>query len=357
MPTNPTAIILRNEIADSDLKWRLACEKINLDYVVIDISSADWLEQILAVPTKLLLTRPAGLTMPFKILYDERLEILVRDLGYFAYPNLLEVKIYENKKYFAYWLKANKIPHPETFIFYHREEAHDWAKKLTSFPVVGKTNIGASGSGVKILKSASELEKYIDSTFSGGGGNKRVGPNLKKGRLVQRAVNLLLKPQQLKKKVKVYQARALDVQKDFVLFQGYVPHTFEWRVVRIGDSFFAHKKMMLGEMTSGSLIKDYGNPPLQLFDFVKQLTDKFGLFSQAVDVFEHPTEKFSYLVNEMQCIFGQSDAYQMQVDGIIGRYIWKQDKWFFEAGDFNTNESYDLRLETALKMYHQQVEK
>lgn len=342
-------VILTNEIAGSEQKWKIACEKLNLEFIVVDVSKANWLELIENYKPNILLTRPAGLTSPFKILYDERLEILVNELNYFCFPSLKEVLIYENKKYFSYWLKANKIPHPKTSVFYFEKEALDWVNSdAIKLPIVAKTNIGASGSGVVILETKEELTSYIQSTFSGKGATKRVGPNLKKGRILQRGIRLLSKPKALFKKIDVYKARALDVQKDFVLFQEHIPHTFEWRVVRMGDSFFAHKKLMLGNMTSGSLLKDYGNPPLALLDFVKAITDKHQLYSQAVDVFESPN---GYLVNEMQCIFGQSDAYQMKVDDCIGRYLFENGEWKFEVGDFNTNESYDLRLQSAIVLY------
>ncbi len=342
-------VILTNEIEGSEQKWKIACEKLNLEFIVVDLSKANWLELIENYKPNILLTRPAGLTSPFKILYDERLEILVNELNYFCFPTLKEVLIYENKKYFSYWLKANKIPHPKTSVFYFEKEALDWVNSDTiKLPIVAKTNIGASGSGVVIHETKEELTNYIQSTFSGKGATKRVGPNLKKGRILQRGIRLLSKPKALFKKIEVYKARALDVQKDFVLFQEHIPHTFEWRVVRMGDSFFAHKKLMLGNMTSGSLLKDYGNPPLAMLDFVKAITDKHHLYSQAVDVFESPN---GYLVNEMQCIFGQSDAYQMKVDGCIGRYLFENGEWKFEAGDFNTNESYDLRLQSAIVLY------
>jgi hypothetical protein len=40
----------------------------------------------------------------------------------------------------------------------------------------------------------------------------------------------------------------------------------------------------------------------------------------------------------------------MLIDGKPGRYINKSGKWIFEEGDFNTNESYDLRLQAALDL-------
>jgi hypothetical protein len=343
-------VILKNEIPNSEERWVQSCVNKNISYSVVDLTRENWLEEIQEKQPELLLAKPSGLTSPFKVLYDERLDIIVNEIRIPCFPTLSEIKIYENKKYFSYWLYANKIPHPKTSVFYFEEEAIIFSNKQTTFPIVAKTNIGASGSGVVIIENKKEMLQYIRGTFQGNGAKKRVGPNLKKGKLIYRAFNLMLKPKKIIEKYAIYMARAIDAQRDFVLLQEFIPHQYEWRVVRLGESFFAHKKMLLGNMTSGSLLKDYGNPPLELLDFVKELTDRFNFKSMAVDLFEKSPSK--YLVNEMQCIFGQSDSYQMKVDGIIGRYLYVNEKWVFEEGDFNTNESFDLRLDAAICYYN-----
>ncbi|MBA3898618.1 MAG: hypothetical protein H0X62_00160 [Bacteroidetes bacterium] len=274
-------------------------------------------------------------------MYDERIYVLEKVLGYNIFPTADEIFIYENKRFFSFWLNATKIPHPETNVFYYHKEALDYIETL-KFPLVGKSNIGASGRGVKILKSKEEGKKYINAVFKGKGAPKSVGPNFKKGGLLKRGFRFILNPSDIRKKFKEYSDVANDIQKGFVILQNFIPHDFEWRAVRIGDSFFAHKKLKIGEKSSGSLEKNYDNPPLSLLDFTKEITDKYHFYSQAVDVFETET---GYLVNEMQCIFGQSDAYQMMVDGKVGRYRFLNNEWVFEEGAFNKNMSYNLRLE------------
>jgi hypothetical protein len=106
--------------------------------------------------------------------------------------------------------------------------------------------------------------------------------------------------------------------------------------------------MKKGDMASGSLVKDYTPPSPDLLDFIREVTSLRGFLSQAVDLFVAPDG--SYLVNEMQCLFGQSDPYQMLVDGKPGRYVWRNENWVFEAGDFNRVESYLLRLEHFVRM-------
>lgn len=342
-------VILANESPDDHQLWVKACEMYSdrLSYRIVDLSKNDWLENIQKEPFDQLLSKPAGLTSKFKDLYDERIYILERVLNYKVYPSAEENFIYENKRFFSFWLKANKIPHPKTDVFYTKDEALQFIAN-SAFPLVAKVNIGASGSGVEILKTKEAATDYINDTFSGKGAKQRTGPNLQKGGLLKRGFQYILHPGEIKKKLAVYKAVAGDKQCDFVILQQFIPHNFEWRVVRIGESFFAHKKLMVDGKASGSLLKGYDNPPLSLFDFVRVLTDKHQLYSQAVDIFESQGE---YLVNEMQCIFGQSDRFQMKVDDIIGRYRFVNNSWLFEPGDFNGHESYDLRVNHVLDQF------
>jgi len=344
-----SVVILRNEVQDDHFLWVKACESHNdiLDFRIVNLTKNNWFEEIHKKKFDIMLAKPGGLTAPYKQLYDERIYILGKVLGYKIFPSPEEIFIYENKRFLSFWLKANNIPHPVTYIFYEKKEAQTFIKN-SDYPLVAKTNIGASGSGVKVLYDFKEAHKYIDRGFSKEGVSKRSGPNFAKGDWINRGLHYVLNPKDITKKRSIYKSKRLDRQKGYVILQEYIQHEYEWRVVRIGDSFFAHKKLRKGEKASGALIKGYNNPPFALLDFVKQVTDKHKFLSQAVDVFE--TER-GYLVNEMQCIFGQSDPYQMLVDGIPGRYIYLNYVWMFEEGDFTSNQCYSLRLEYVLSRF------
>ena len=343
------AAILRNELENDHVRWVIACDKFKdqIVYEVFDLTKNDWLGKITEFNPDLLLVKPGGLTSSFKQLFDERLKILSEIFEYKCFPTLNEVMIYENKRYFSYWLKGNGIPHPETQVFYFRQEAIEYIN-TTEFPLVGKVNIGGSGSGVKIIYNKAQALKYINDTFLGRGTSKRIGPNLQKPGILKRGSHYIFHPGDIFTKMNIYMKRRRDLQNHFVILQKYIEHKYEWRVVRIGDSFFAHKKLKIGDKASGTLLKSYDNPPIAIFDFVKRLTDQFRFYSQAVDLFE---AEEGFLVNEMQCIFGQSDPYQMLVNNKPGRYIYKNNEWLFEEGAFNINESYDLRVQAAIELY------
>ena len=340
--------ILKNEDPFDHLNWVNACNDYpkNIDYEVFDLTVETWLEDITAYSPNLLLLKPSGKTSLYRSLYQERLEILVTSLNYKTFPTLDEVRIYESKRYFAYWAKAHQLPHPKTWVYYHRDEALK-ATKTMKLPLVGKINIGASGNGVQIIRTKDRLKKYIKRAFSDGLVSS-TGPKLRQGKLIQRAWQKFTHPKELINTLRTYRDIASDPQKGFIILQEFIKHDYEWRAVKIGDSYFAHKKIVSNDKASGSLEKEYGNPPIELLDFVRQLTNNFAFNSVAIDVFE--PIKGQYLINEIQCIFGQSDPYQMLVDGNPGRYLFKNGQWVFEKGDYNSNASYDLRLKTAIEL-------
>ncbi|MDD2230058.1 MAG: hypothetical protein PHY48_11660 [Candidatus Cloacimonetes bacterium] len=345
------ALILSNEHENDHEGWLNACSlsKTKIQYDCVDLTKLDWMEKILQFNPNVCLLKPSGFTSEYRTLYQERIEVICRDLGLDVFPNYDELRIYENKRYFSYWAKANDIPHPQTMVSYHKSEALEKAL-LFGFPLVAKMNIGASGSGVRIIRDQKGLVHYIDQAF-GKGITSKTGPNLKKGNRTKRIIRKLLHPKELRERLKVYNAISKDKQIGFVVLQEFIEHEYEWRVVRVGDSFFAHKKLKVGDKASGTLLKNYDNPPPQLLDFVKELTDRHGFRSVAVDIFMNTDN--CYLVNEIQCIFGQSDAYQMKVDGVIGRYLYSNNNWAFEQGDFARNGCYDLRLDYVIRTHNQ----
>lgn len=340
--------ILRNEDPNSSKKWQLACEKAGIAYRVIDLTGSNWLSDIAKEEYSFYLLKPSGSLEHFKNLYDERIFILTKVLGKLIFPSYKECYIYENKKLLSYFLEANNIPHPKTKVFYHKQESINHIKS-TNFPIVAKTSIGASGSGVKILKTENEALKYISKAFSRKGIKRRFGPNRVTGKPSNWFIKAIKDPSYFFSKLREYFAIYKHGERDIVIFQEYIPHDFEWRAVRIGNSYFAHKKIKLGEKASGSKGIDYVDPPKSILNFTRELCEKHNFHFMAVDLFENG--KGGYLVNELQTIFGHVQDFILAVDNKPGRYQYVNNQWVFEEGDFNTNESYDLRLKTAIKFY------
>lgn len=325
--------------------WAISLAKHSeVDYNVIDIIRPDWLNSCLADEFDLYLVHPSGTTNLIRNTFEERIQLLAEDLHKNMYPSLSEIRLHENKKYLAAWLEVHNIPHPRTSVIMNKQEARDFFAQA-EYPVVAKQNIGTSGKGVRVLNSIAETRQLVRKAF-GEGVRPRIGPRLKLETIGRKLGNAFSKKGLINKRLSYYKAIYREPQK-FLILQEYVTHSYEWRVVMIGDSFFAHKKLVGGGFASGSLAKDYANPPLQLLDFVKDLCLRNDLSSTSIDLFESPS---GFLVNEIQTYFGQSDPYQMKVGGIPGRYRHLNGRWVFEPGDWAANQCYDLRLEHALSL-------
>lgn len=340
--------ILRNEEVDSGKKWELACRKANIDYEVIDITSHTWLDTIQQGCFDFLLLRPSGTFSYLKNLYDERLYIVTKVLQYRTYPSYEETILYENKRILSYFLEAAKIPHPKTWVFYHKREALHFILQC-DYPLVAKTTIGASGSGVTVIRTEQQAKKYITKAFSRKGIKRTAGPNKATGSPASWLKKAVKSPSFFMKRLKRYIMIHKYGEKDFVILQEYIPHDYEWRMVKIGDAYFGHQKIKQGDMASGTKGINYVSPPEKLLDFTKELCDKHHFQFMAIDLFEDG--KGGFLVNELQTIFGHVQDYILAVDGRPGRYRYVNNQWAFEAGDFNSNESFDLRLEVAVELF------
>lgn len=338
--------ILKNEYSDSHLNWEKACNQLNVKSTIIDITKNDWLTNINKEQFDGYLACPAGRESLFKSLYDERIYILSKVLNKFVYPSYEEIIIHENKKFLSYWLKANNVPHPETKVFYYKKEAEDFIK-TAKFPVVGKISIGASGKGVSVLKTKKEAESYIEQAFTSGL-RQNWGPNLKMGGYGSRILKILKNPKRIKSRLNAYKTMYNEIQKGFIILQEYIQHDFEWRIVKIGESFFAHQKIKQGDKASGTKGINYKLPSEELLNFCNQICEKHNFNSIAIDLFED-TEK-GPLINEMQCIFGHVQDYICEKNNKPGRLLLINNKWVFEEGLFNNNLSYNLRLENAINI-------
>lgn len=343
--------ILKNETPDDHSDWVKACKIYSdkIKYDVIDLVKQDWLEKISLKQYDFFLTRPPGRIAYFKQLYDERVYIIAKVLNLPVYPSVDEQFIYENKRMLSYFLKAKNIPHPKTWIFYDQNEAINFTNNY-NYPLVAKTNIGAGGSGVKFLKNKNDASFYIQNSFSSKGIKRSFSPNFRKGdylrRLKKRLSNINETIDYFQEKRK---AATIEPQKWFVIFQEYIPSEYEWRCVVINNSYFGHKKLRtIGEKMSGTSKISWDLPDDNLLNLLKIIMEENNFQSQAIDLFYN--KQRGYLVNELQCFWGSKNPHQMMKDGKPGRFVNINNKWIFEKGVFNQNNSYNLRLEHVLNI-------
>ncbi len=338
--------ILKNEIETPAKWWIEACNELGVEYDIVNFNHFDWLEACTAKEYDCYLCCPSGTTSLFKKLQDERLYILSEELGKFIYPSLNEVLLHENKKYTYYWLKANSLPHLKTGVYYKKKEALEALSEAT-IPVVMKTSLGSTASGVFIFSNKTAARKKISKAFSKGI-KRRIGPNMRLGHIFRRFWRVIRDKEAIRNKLMMYNYDFSDAQRGFVIMQEYIKHEFEWRSVKIGDSYFAYKKMKKGDFCSGVKMFEYGEIPESLLNFTEKICDIGKFNSMSIDSFE--TEDGKYIINELQTVFGHENPYLTKVGGDEGRYIRKDGKWIFEKGNFNSYLSFKLRLQNIIQL-------
>lgn len=232
-----------------------------------------------------------------------------------VHPRLLEGYIYENKRALLDLLLINKIPIPKTII-YESKQCFQKSMELIQLPIIAKSSLGSGAKGVKIIYTKKELEKYSNICF-GSGYNRPL-------------------------------ADYRDKEWGYLILQEYIENIREYRVIKIGESWFAHEKIA-GEngLHSGSGNAAWIIPEDKLLNFCFNIAKKLNISTAAFDIFQTP--KKEYLVNEIQYWFGSFNDSQMYIDGKPGRYKKIGDNWEFEEGYFNIFGGVYLRAQEISK--------
>ena len=299
-----------------------ACRELGVPYRLVDITVRNWIEAIRESGCDMFLVHPVNYLTVWKQMYDERLRVLVQEMGKSLYPTYDELWLYESKRRVSYWLEANGVPQARTWVFYSCDEAMAFAR-TAPLPIVAKTDLGASASGVRVHRSRSTLLRDVRRAFSRGvtlrGGDLR------------------------------------DRQWGHILLQEYIPDAREWRMMRIGDSYFGYEKVRKGDYHSGSHLWRYSLPPSELLEFLRDVTEKGKFTSMDLDILVSADGKFHVI--EIQSVFGMGYPYEMcVVDGERGRMLYDaaSRSWRFEPGNFCQNYLWNQRLEYVLEQLRKQ---
>ncbi len=305
-----------------------ACEELGVAYRVIDIVSNCWWENICEAQVDGYLVRAAGDNEVRKQMYNERLWFIQEYKGLPMYPSFFGNLLYENKRMQAYWMKIHGIPHPPTWVFYNREEAYDFILRQESWPLVSKPNLGGAGSGIRIIRNVRQASRLVRRVFTR---LKWYNPGL--GRW--------------KRWHGIRMPVMDDRQHNYLIFQQYIPSKWEWRILKAGNTYFGHQKLARHGLHSGSRRMACVDPPKDLLELVKKISEESGIRSLNVDILEG--EDGHCYVNEIQTFWGVRTSFQMKINGKACRYLdMGEGQWKLEYGDFHRNRGCNLRVEDFL---------
>lgn len=308
-----------------------SCKSLNVDYEVVDIISENWLENVRKSDCDGFFCPSNCVSQELKTIQDERYYFVSQIMKRPIYPDFLGLYIHENKRNMAAWLELNDYPYAKTRVFTDRENALEFLSTC-EYPIVTKANVGAAASKVRIVK------------------NKRQAIRMAKKCLPKKSIfKFLSLGLYYKTKIKFFNIPDLhNPQKDYFIVQDYIKDIlWEWRILKIGDSYFGHQKLLNGEFASGSGKVGWVAPPQHLLEMTRELCQKGGFRCMDVDVFETKDGKF--VINELQASFGSYLDYQMCIDGVPGRYKDVDGEFVFEEGKFNVFGSTKLKIEDLIQ--------
>lgn len=292
-----------------------ACQELGVPYTLVDLACPEWIDSIASASCGFLLAWPDAISVPHASMLKDRVQVIETVLRVPVLPSSHELWLYEDKRRVREWLLAQDLPRPATWLFYRHDEALAFARTC-DLPVVFKLPMGSSARGVAIVRDRRQLRRLIGRSFGAG-----IAPP---------------------------GHHHHDRFRGSVLLQEFLPDVREWRLVRIGTSYFGHPKGRVGEFHSGSGVAEWDVPEARHLDFLHEVTERGRFFGMAVDTFE--TTDGRLLVNELQTVFGASTSVdQLRVDGVPGRMVRSVDgAWSFEAGDFARNACANERVRQAL---------
>ena len=292
--------------------YQRACQQCGVESVVLDLFADDWMEQIRNSHVDGILVREKANISEYKEMYNERLWAIDKYLHVPIYPSWHELFLYENKRMYSYFFESHGIKTPKTHVFYTKQTALDYCKKNQP-PFVFKTNGGAAGSGVDIIRSRAKAFRRIRSIFG------RFEPRLAFGHVSFSKLGGFLPVPKLGMS-----------QRHYAIIQEYVDIETEWRIIKIGDTYGGYIRPMEHGHGSCSLM-EYGMPPEELLYLAKEISEKEKFDSISLDVLVGKDHQF--YVTEMQSLFGSFNPFQCMVDGKPGRVVFEKDRFVFEEGE------------------------
>ncbi len=318
------------EVSGFVKKYEAILSYNNIETQFLHISDKDFFEKVKGLD--------AFIFRWFHYDYDRQLARtilpLVRDtLKITTFPDNITDWHFDDKIRQYYLMKLFEFPMTESWIFWNRRDAVDWAENA-SYPVVFKLKGGAGSQNVILVKDKKRARSLIFRMF--GKGIKDIGLGDKDSTplndfnpvIFSKVLFWKLKKTLMGKSVETF----YEKQKNYILFQKFLPgNSYDTRVTIIGDRAFAFRRFNRpGDFrSSGSGLIDHDAQKVDLA-FVKiafDVSSKLHFQSMAYDFLYNELRKpefceisYSYLDT---AVFNCHGFWDNQLNWHEGHY-WPQ---------------------------------
>jgi glutathione synthase/RimK-type ligase-like ATP-grasp enzyme len=227
-----------------DQYWIEFCKSMNIPYKIVDCYKNDIIDQLL--DCKCLMWQFYQ-NDPKANKFARQLLFTIQTSGKKVFPDINTMWHFDDKVGQKYLLESIGAPTVQTWVFYDRNEALQWAAQ-TSYPKVFKLRSGAGSANVKLVRTRIEANKLIHRAFGKGFSQFDAWTGLeerwRKFRLGKSGYTDVLKGV-----ARIFYptgfSRLAGKEKGYVYFQEFIPgNEFDIRVIVVGRKAFAIKRMV-----------------------------------------------------------------------------------------------------------------
>jgi hypothetical protein len=145
-------------------KWIAYCREHNIPYKKINCYDSDIVDQIRDCAGLMWMFDHAN---PEDMLMARNVFNVAELMGLKVYPNFHTNWHFDDKLSQKYLFEALKLPTVPTWAFFNRSKALDFARTC-ELPIVAKLRRGAASYNVRMLKTRSQIRRYVKRMFSKG---------------------------------------------------------------------------------------------------------------------------------------------------------------------------------------------
>lgn len=143
-------------------EFRAACDRLMIAHRIISVKRNGWQEKLEGLDA--FIWRPI-MGDSSSMAAIRAVIPLIESMGITCFPNAMMLWLYNDKIRETFFLKQYGYPMPATFISYDEQEAVAFAEQ-TTYPIIIKTHMGASSSGVKLLRTKRKALSLLHRVFA-----------------------------------------------------------------------------------------------------------------------------------------------------------------------------------------------
>ncbi len=216
----------------SSARWWTFLEASGFRVRPVDVRSADILDQLAGCHAFVWRWVPFG---GMGAIARRLLPVIERELQIPIFPDQRTCWHFEDKIAQAYLLTALQIPIPQTWVWFDRKQAEEWASQA-DYPLVLKLATGGRSDNVRLVHNALEARRWIDRLFSFCIMNLD-DTELSTYRTLRRMAATVLKMRVLPV------STGNEFNTGYILFQEFLPdNPYDTRVTVVGNRAFAFRR-------------------------------------------------------------------------------------------------------------------